>query len=381
MDLPQFSVSLNDPSEAEFKRRVWWSYYVLIIDTYVIGSGFPSFDLKDIVVKLPKNDFEYRYSGCYTDSDPDLTNLVNLANTHVARLLYSDEIFYIIKIKVFYGEISRFIKNRWLRNNQNQDTINFKFIKCVDKLRKVKIYIDENYNIDLLKDGIRTPSSTDQFSTLQETQRVITVYFFNHIYAVMVLLLYQSELVRTNFVTINPNRIKSAKSNCIKASLESFILFKWESENIPFNISISTFAIWKIFVSLILLNCKFIQDVDPLTNKASPFDKMFMEIENSGKEATAIKYSYLLISRVLALKENHYFKNLFYKQYLDLMVPYSLSENDIQPWVIPKYLTFHKFECCTQSNYSTLDVKEYLFLSSDSSVKNRKSSISYLINS
>ncbi|OLY85691.1 hypothetical protein AYI68_g116 [Smittium mucronatum] len=380
MDQHEFSDCLDDPIELEFKRRVWWSYYIIGVDTYVVGSGFPSFDLKDIVVKLPKNDFEYRYGGCYIDSDPDLINLVKLANTHVGQVLYPDEIFSIIKVKVFFGNLSKFIKNRWLSINSNQNTANLKFVKYSNRLKEIKIYIDEKYNIKLLMGGIRSPSCADKFSNFQEAQRIITIYFFNQIYTIMVLLLYQSELVRINFAKMNPNRIKSAKSNCIKASLESYILFKWESENIPFEPSYSLFAIWKVFVSLMLLNCKFIQDDDPMADNSSLFDKMLNEIKNSGKKSTAIQYAYIIISKILIFKEINYPKNLSYKQYLDLMVPYSLSENDIQPWVIPKYLTFHKFECCTQSNYSTLNVKEYLFLSSDSS-ENRKSRISYLINS
>ncbi|OMJ18739.1 hypothetical protein AYI70_g5181 [Smittium culicis] len=42
------------------------------------------------------------------------------------------------------------------------------------------------------------------------------------------------------------------------------------------------------------------------------------------------------------------------------MKEFSISENDVYPWIVPKYLGFFKFDCCLLSNCSMINVDEYI---------------------
>ncbi|OMJ07604.1 hypothetical protein AYI69_g11400 [Smittium culicis] len=42
------------------------------------------------------------------------------------------------------------------------------------------------------------------------------------------------------------------------------------------------------------------------------------------------------------------------------MKEFSISENDVYPWIVPKYLGFFKFDCCLLSNCSIINVDEYV---------------------
>ncbi|OMJ13664.1 hypothetical protein AYI70_g8359 [Smittium culicis] len=44
---------------------------------------------------------------------------------------------------------------------------------------------------------------------------------------------------------------------------------------------------------------------------------------------------------------------------------YSISENDLYPWIIPKYSSLTKFDCCFSSNYTSINPFEYLFFHKD----------------
>ncbi|OMJ27100.1 hypothetical protein AYI69_g3478 [Smittium culicis] len=48
-------------------------------------------------------------------------------------------------------------------------------------------------------------------------------------------------------------------------------------------------------------------------------------------------------------------------QLADQMSLYSISENDVYPWIIPKYSSLTKFDCCFSSNFTSINPIEYLF--------------------
>ncbi|OMJ07962.1 hypothetical protein AYI70_g11862, partial [Smittium culicis] len=97
MDLKRHYATRENEDFLEFKRRVWWSYYILAIDIYVMGSGFQIVTLEDIVVNLPKNDFRYKYGSRIKDIDPDIKYLNHLANAINPQSLPPDNYSFIIK--------------------------------------------------------------------------------------------------------------------------------------------------------------------------------------------------------------------------------------------------------------------------------------------
>ncbi|OLY78989.1 hypothetical protein AYI68_g6953 [Smittium mucronatum] len=49
--------------ELEFKRRVWWVFYIVSRGEYIYYLGLPLIENLDISVNLPQDDFKWRYGG------------------------------------------------------------------------------------------------------------------------------------------------------------------------------------------------------------------------------------------------------------------------------------------------------------------------------
>ncbi|OMJ16445.1 hypothetical protein AYI70_g5844 [Smittium culicis] len=380
MDLKRHYATRENEDFLEFKRRVWWSYYILAIDIYVMGSGFQIVTLEDIVVNLPKNDFRYKYGSRIKDIDPDIKYLNHLANAINPQSLPPDNYSFIIKMYVLFGNMSRFLNNRWLKNSQNQDTVNLKFIKYINALKKIKVSIDKRYGKFNFTNSTSCHKQLSSFKQHEKVYLLLTTFFIQQTYYSMMILLYQSELVRERKHVLNPERIKAAKIKCIKAALKSLYLYKWVRLNVHYTYDMSTVTIWVFVCPAILLNYKFIKNINPENPFISDFDVMLKQIKLLKKDILTLEYIYYLIKRLGFLKTKHLSENPSECQYIDLLKIYSIDENDLYPWLIPKYSTFLKFECCFESNYTTIDLKDYLFLSDYRHGLDKRGKIDFLIN-
>ncbi|OMJ19072.1 hypothetical protein AYI70_g4957 [Smittium culicis] len=139
----------------------------------------------------------------------------------------------------------------------------------------------------------------------------------------------------------------------------------------------SSFSIHVMYFVPTLLNLKYIETLDLMHNSASEFDLYMNDLEEIKNEIYTLKYAHYLCSLLLKIKNKSVSDNCNEPQYTDLMAPYSIAEKDLYPWLVPKYSTFYKFECCFGSNYTPITSNNYLFVENSPS---KKSKLEFLLN-
>ncbi|OMJ16449.1 hypothetical protein AYI70_g6597 [Smittium culicis] len=109
----------------------------------------------------------------------------------------------------------------------------------------------------------------------------------------------------------------------------------------------------------------------------SDFDIYLNDLNSIKNDVSAIRYIHHLCTLLLEVKQKYVAEKYSHDQYISFMRPYSISANDLYPWLVPKYLTFFKFVCCFNSNYTPISLKKYLFISNN---LNKKAKLEYLVN-
>ncbi|OLY83117.1 hypothetical protein AYI68_g2751 [Smittium mucronatum] len=346
--------------DMEFKRRVWWAYYIQRSITNIVGSGFPVILIQDVEVNYPKDDFKYKYGGFVDDIDPELENLNYLANNSPNDILPPDRFWFLIKVQIFFGRMQRFVGNRWLKN-RDHGLIERRFVYTANSLKLIKNMIDKDCSKDIFQKASKFYESKKGFDLLKSVEPMLMAYCLKHVYLAMNIIFYESELVRLLHDPVNPERIKLAKLEMLDSAFKSYSLFKWGEENIPNEDIYSSVAIWKFVPASVILNYKY-----TLNKKSSiECDDIFLDLVRGMKIASdrsfTLKYIYVLAYNIYVLKNESYIENRSREDIMFLMKPYAVTEHDLQPWLIPKYATFFKFGCCLDGNKTPLDIKKYLF--------------------
>ncbi|OMJ28940.1 hypothetical protein AYI69_g1563 [Smittium culicis] len=343
------------------------------------GSGLPPIHQNDIVVNLPKNDFKYKYSINNRKSDIGIKELDDLVNACASKNLPQDNYSLIVKMYLFFSHLSKLTQNRWTKMSKNQNMVNLYFVKYLNQLDQFKSVIDLNYSKSKINELSTLFKSHTGVELITKIEHLFATYSINMLYYIMTLQLYQSELVRVQSTIINPKRIQSAKKNCISVALDAFNLYRNMKKGMPPDMHlISAFSIHVMYFAPVLLNYNFIEPSDLTRNSSSEIEVFMNDLEEIKDKIFGLKYAHNLCSLLLKTKSKSVSDNCNDPQYTDLMVPYSITENDLYPWLVPKYSTFYKFECCFGSNYTPLTSKNYLFVENN---PNKKSQLDYLLNS
>ncbi|OMJ14025.1 hypothetical protein AYI70_g8139 [Smittium culicis] len=348
----------------EFKRRIFWSYYIIECIVYVFDSGVHTMLDRDIVVNLPKNDFKYKYCGNFYQCDHELVGLYYIANSKNNSNLPKDNFSFIIKMYLLTVKITQFLNKRGLNKFNAQITINKKFLSLVGHLNDFKSKIAKKYNSSALYESIPHYRTADGFELVNKVELSIFTYFVLQLFNTMCIILYQSELVRHRSFIISPERIKLAKNKCLEAALKFDYYFTWKYEQISKKRQTFISAPWKFFCNIIFINLNFTEK-DPLVLKdTSRYHKLCEYMLSVSEKNQSMKYIYFITQKLYSVKKNAYLKNLSKKIYLSQMNDYSISKYDLDPWLVPRCSSFVKFGCCFDVNLSTLDVQEYITLRS-----------------
>ncbi|PWA01709.1 hypothetical protein BB558_002176 [Smittium angustum] len=292
--------------DTEFRRRVWWGYYFHITANYIFNGNFIKFEQRDIVVDLPKNDFKYRYGGSFEGcNDKELKLLNDIANDPSDENNPKDCHYLIANSYGLYKNITAFVTKRWRKNGFDEDGANLRLV-------------------------------------------------------LMFIYLYQSELVRDQNIKIRPERVKSAKKQCIDASIKQMELLEWYTKNVSSDYE----GFPNIFLSLnsliSLTNFFFIQDPSLKEKHTDYFNRIVSIYKSLQKNSDIVSLFLGFVNSIIAIKTKASEENKKYMHLEDYMKPFGISEHDLEPWIIPKYGSFLHSHCCGMANFSTLDIGEYL---------------------
>ncbi|PWA03679.1 hypothetical protein BB558_000181 [Smittium angustum] len=348
-------------NELEFRRRVWWVYYIQITGNYIFNGKFMTFEQRDIVVNLPKNDFKWRYGGSIEGCNNKELKLMNIvANNQREADLPQDNHRFIINSFALFKNIAVFVTKRWRKDHFNEDNTNLRVVLYADKLEKHKTNIEK-----MFKDNL--PSIQDEYinhrgtvKLVIDTEHHIFNYISRQLYYAITIHLFQSELVRDDSAKIRPERIKAAKSNCAKAAMNQIKLLEWYDHNVPEKFQEYGTTVWTVSSAIVLTNLFSIKDETEKDKYMNHFNRLISIYRSSEKYFEVLSSLIFYVYYIVEIKSKKKIQNEKLKHLHKHMEPFGIYDSDVEPWVIPKYGSFFHYNCCGEVNFSTLNIEKYL---------------------
>ncbi|OMJ20780.1 hypothetical protein AYI70_g3897 [Smittium culicis] len=314
----------------------------------------------DISVNFPRNDFYWKYGGVSPDCPKILRPLNSIANTYgLSSPIYQDGFYFICDAYLHFSMTILYLNSRWLKKNKTSKTNDLKFNHIAKLVNRFKVKHNNKYskNLDF-------PSIDDHFSESVTSCKIFhNNHFSFHSLAVincMIVLLYQSELVRIKEYPISSSRIKFAKNMCLNTSLNQSYLLNTRFKNVPplfWEASTSALALSPSVILLTNLfdnNSSYGKDI---LNSYSTLVNFFSTLSSYHDSPKIYTKSLGDISSNLKPIYNFNSKN---KDLVYLMRKYAIYKNDTNPWLVPIYNAYLKFKCCPIINNSTLITARYL---------------------
>ncbi|PWA02591.1 hypothetical protein BB558_001247 [Smittium angustum] len=348
-------------SELEFRRRVWWAYYIQITGNYIFNGNYMTFEQRDIVVNLPTDDFKWRYGGSIQRCNNKELKLMNIvANNQREAHLPQDNHCFLINSFALFKNIAVFATKRWRKDHFNEDNTNLRVVLYADKLEKHKADIEKMFkdNLPSIKDDYVNNRGTVRL--ILDTEHHIFNYLSRQLYYTMTIHLYQSELVRDDSTKILPERIKAAKSKCAKAAINQVKLLEWYDHNVPEKFQGYSISVWTVSSAIVLTNLFSIKDETEKAKYMTHFNKIVSIYKSSEKYFEVLSSLLSYVYYIVEMKSKKKVQNEKLKHLHKHMEPFGIYDSDVEPWIIPKYGSFFHYNCCGEVNFSTLDIEKYL---------------------
>ncbi|OMJ09802.1 hypothetical protein AYI70_g10721 [Smittium culicis] len=348
------------PNEAEFKRRVFWTFYSVTRVFFICGSDALPLKDEDIAVRLPSDDIAWRYSGYTEESKFTYKDISQYYAVGKTPGVPNDNYSTVIRAFGLSARVNVFTSSRWLKNHKPQNQINLKFIRLTKELDDFKKHLESRYPESLysVKDNSKMVQKANVPSGNLDYLTFGLLSYHN--YYGMLIRLYQSELVRDPSCHIHPNRIKNAKIESIKYTIKNCEFYNWSDNYSQLERFVSDFTPRKVPTLLVLLNCALVDYFIDDKNISTIYKIMTSRFKNIGNRLDNVVYLDSLFKNLYLIKKLSHYNNSTEHDLISEMEKFAISEKDINPWIVPKYSTFFKFSCCFKSNYSTINIKDYL---------------------
>ncbi|PWA02328.1 hypothetical protein BB558_001534 [Smittium angustum] len=352
--------TIHNNQELEFKRRIWWAYYIQISSEYIFSGKKIYFEDRDIVVNPPTNDFEWKYcidTDLYSSEETKAIALISAKESH--NCLPNDSYQFLISSYALFKSINYFTVKRSRKNdNKSKTGIEISFFQ--KKLDEYKRKLNEIYNCTLDYIGHKYKFNSGSTKLLIETEPYLFAYIFKQLYNSMTIHLYQSELVEYTNEIVSPERIKIAKTNMINASTGQINLLEWYRDNIPENYMEFLTIPWTVYSAITMINSFFIKGLefrDHYTNNLNKMIEIYRIMEkNSEIMSSVVTVIKSLIETKSKMSEQNSKLTHLYKH----MEPYGIETFDIEPWIVPKYGSLFFFNHFYKEGWSTSHINEYL---------------------
>ncbi|PWA03157.1 hypothetical protein BB558_000675 [Smittium angustum] len=347
--------------ELEFRRRVWWTYYEAISYIYIFYGNFITFEQRDIVVNLPRNDFKWRYGGDIGEcTNSELKLLNHKANFETKSGVPRDYHYFIVNITSLYKNIVSFVTKRWRKDRLNEDQTNLRLVLYINKLQKFKNEIDKVFKeksppeIEIYIEHKKT------IKLILDTENYLFGYLIKNHYYNTLIYLYQSELIRDFDIKLHPGRVQAAKKQCMNASVEQMNLVEPYIKFVPTNYQESFSILTTVNASSTFTNFFFINDSTIKEKYIGYYERMVSIYNSFQKSSEVISSLNLFIKYIIDVKTKANEQNKKLKHLHKQMKSFSVSESDVDPWIAPKYGSPFHFQCCGEGNFSILDIGGYL---------------------
>ncbi|PVU92178.1 hypothetical protein BB559_003815 [Furculomyces boomerangus] len=360
LDLSRIEKMKYTEEELEFKRRVFWLFYNFDILKITFTGSFPTIQNRDIVVKLPTNDFWWRYGGKCKEDHPELMLWNNIANNinmdHHPKEKYKN----LVKTILLHGKITLFARRRWIAKDYKPHKDFGQLIRLIDNLNDYSnnIVIPNQVNFQRIKETHEKYENTLRMTIDIESQ--ILNYVFNQMYNSMKIVLYQSEIVRVKERHISPERIVSAKNiitECAEKQIDNLHNF---NKTLPPNHSEDVASSWTLLSGVVFLNLMGIKPSGKKLNVPSKLKLLTDEYKNMGTRSGLFVVYPMFLKRLSNIIRKAHTENKKYRMIFNNMKKFSISKSDVNPWLVSKYGSYFTILCCLERSFSTLKVNEYL---------------------
>ncbi|PWA02147.1 hypothetical protein BB558_001720 [Smittium angustum] len=347
--------------ELEFRRRVWWIYYIYISGNYLFNGNFITFEQRDMVVNYPKNDFKWKFGGDIGECTNKELKLLNYKANYGSESDFPQDYHYLVlNITSLYNNIVIFVTKRWRKDRLNEDQTNLRLVLYINKLQKFKNEIDKIFEEKSPQTHEIYNRHKGTIKLILDTEDYLFGYYIKTIYYNTLIYLYQSELVRDFDIKLHPGRVKAAKLQCINASVEQMNLIESYIKYVPDNYQEHSSIFWTVNASITFANFFFISDPDIKEKYAGFYDRMISVYNSFGESSEVILSLNLFIKYIIDVKAKANEQNKKLKHLHKHMIPFGVCESDIDPWIVPKYGSPFHLQCCGKGNFSILDIGGYL---------------------
>ncbi|PVZ99550.1 hypothetical protein BB558_004456 [Smittium angustum] len=347
--------------ELEFRRRIWWIYYDHITSYFLFNGNSSIFQQRDIAVNPPRNDFKWRYGGDIGEcNDKELKSLNYKADYGPESDLPQDYHYSLVNISSLSKNIVVFVTKRWRKDRLNEDQTNLRLVLYINKLQKFKDEIDEIFEEKLPKTQDIYIRHKGTIKLILDTERYLLGYIIKNSYYNTLIYLYQSELIRDFNIKLHPGRVKAAKLQCINASVEQMNLIESYIKYVPTNYQEHTSIFRTIYTSITFSNFFFIKDSAIKEKYIGYYNRMVLVYDSFQHNSDVIPTLKTFIKYIIDIKTKANDENKKLAYLHKHMVPFGISESDIDPWIAPKYGSPFHLQCCGKGNFSILHIGEYL---------------------
>ncbi|PVU98346.1 hypothetical protein BB559_001637 [Furculomyces boomerangus] len=176
----------------------------------------------------------------------------------------------------------------------------------------------------------------------------------------ILLYMYQSNLVRDSNIMINSERVREAKLDSLSTAETLARNLVWANNNIPskyFTLSMVSNTVVGAALLTNTVHLKYDDRIEYFYKTFQTIKEIYKEI---GKKSEVMNSIITFIDYITKISDTAHKKNVDYTDLVLKMRPYSISNYDLHPWVVPKFASLFFFSCCFKENFSTLDIAEYL---------------------
>ncbi|PVZ97994.1 hypothetical protein BB558_006016 [Smittium angustum] len=360
MDIKRPIQTSISEEESEYKRRVWWVHYISNKSKNIFNNTIFAIDDKDTFVKPPSNDYRWKFGGKIKCGNKQVDTLRKYVNSRNDSQLPKDHNLYMIKGYTLFARVMEFVKRRH-RNKVNINEDNYKFNTLEKYLGEYKKEIRQHLSVSLSSTKKLFQSNVNLFSSYINDEKVMFSYISRQLLNSITVHLYQSDLVKSEFLSIPPNRIKTAKKKSIKAAISQAELLIWCKENVPIKYWEIQVIPWTINSTIHLVNMDFIADHELSAKSVNMFERaitIYKELQETTENIEPLANFILYLKSLKVNNHNTNTGNITFEA-KRIMRPLSISNLDTDPWIVPIHGTFFNSLCCIDSNFSTLDVLIY----------------------
>ncbi|PWA02064.1 hypothetical protein BB558_001801 [Smittium angustum] len=360
IDLSKIVKMKYTEEELEFRRRVFWSFYIYNRLAMSFTGAFPTIQDRDIVVNLPKNDFLWRYGGeCKLEHREILFwNYIanNLDISEHPKEKHKD----LVKTILLYGKVNLFARKRWVTKVYDPDDDNLQLVRLINNLSNYSenIVTPNPINFEKIKEVHEKYENTLRMTI--ETEIQVLNYIFNQMHNSMKIVLYQTEMVRIKGRYMHPGRVVSAKNIITECAEKQIDLFHNFNKVLPPNHSEIIASPSTLVSGVVCLN---LMGINPNGRKFDvPLKLKLLTDEYKKKSSQSVMYLLYptFLNQLSKLIGKAHTENKKYSVVFDNMKKFSIDESDVNPWLIPKYSSYFTILCCFGNSFSTLKINEYL---------------------